>query len=187
GVLLFGDVSGKGVAASLLMSHLHAIFRSLAAEVPAVSDMVARANRIFCNATTGNVYATLVCGLLEQDGRMEIVNAGHPSALVLGSRGLETVAGTGLPVGLFCGGDYASASRKLDRGDVLLLYTDGLSEARGTDGSEFGAQRVAAVLERSRGASAQGVVDAVLAELAVFRQCRALDDDVTVMAVRRVG
>lgn len=187
GVLLFGDVAGKGVAASLLMSHLHAIFRSLATEPSALGEMVARANRIFCNSTTGSVYATLVCGGLGRDGAVELVNAGHPPALLLGSGGLETIPSTGLPVGLFCGGEYASATRRLERGDVLLLYTDGVSEARDAGDREFGGERVAAALERSRGASAEGVVDAVLADLAAFRKGTPLTDDVSVMAVRRVA
>ena len=187
GVLLFGDVAGKGIAASLLMSHLHAIFRSLAGETSVVSDMVARANRIFCGSTTGSAYATLVCGRLGQDGALELVNAGHPPALLLGARGIESVSGTGLPVGLFCGSDYGSVGRQLSRGDVLLLYTDGVSEARGGDGGEFGAERVAAALEASRGRPAEAVVDAVLSDLSAFRGGAPLTDDVTVMAVRRIG
>ena len=147
---------------------------------------MAQANRIFCNSTTGSAYATLVCGRLAQDGALELVNAGHPPALLLGAGGIESVSGTGLPVGLFCGNDYGSVGRQLSRGDVLLLYTDGVSEARG-EGGEFGAERVAAALERSRGASAEAVVDAVLSDLAAFRGGGPFHDDVTVMAVRRVG
>ena len=187
GVLLFGDVAGKGVAASLLMSHLNAIFRSLAGQVPAVADMVAHANRIFCNSTTGSAYATLICGRLAQDGGLELVNAGHPAALLMSARGIESVPGTGLPVGLFCGGEFGSVRRQLARGDVLLLYTDGVSEARGSDGDEFGPERVASALERSRGATAEAVVDAVLSDLAAHRRGAPLSDDVTVMALRRVG
>lgn len=187
GVLLFGDVSGKGVAASLLMSHLHAIFRSLASETPGLCEMIARANHIFCNSTTGSVYATLVSGLLAQDGSVELVNAGHPPALLLNSRGLESISSTGLPLGLFCGGSYASATRRLERGDVLLLYTDGVSEARNASDEEFGDERVGTVLARGRGASAGQIVQAVLAELSDFRRDTPLTDDVSVMAVRRVA
>jgi sigma-B regulation protein RsbU (phosphoserine phosphatase) len=187
GVLLLGDVAGKGVAASLLMSHMSAIFRSLAGTVPAVADMVSRANRIFSGSTTGSDYATLICGRLAQDGGVELVNAGHPAALILGARGIDSVPGTGLPVGLFGGGDFGSVRRQLARGDVLLLYTDGVSEARGPGEEEFGTERVAAALERSRGASAESVVDAVFAGLAAHRQGLPFSDDVTVTAVRRVG
>jgi sigma-B regulation protein RsbU (phosphoserine phosphatase) len=101
--------------------------------------------------------------------------------------GVEPVTGTGLPVGLFCGGEYGSVTRQLGRGDVLLLYTDGVSEARSADGAEFGAERVTAALASARGESAEKVVDAVLRELAHFRQGAPLSDDVTVMAVRRVA
>jgi sigma-B regulation protein RsbU (phosphoserine phosphatase) len=186
GVLVFGDVAGKGVAASLLMSHLNATFRSLAGQMPGVADMVAHASRIFCSSTTGSAYATLVCARLAQDGSLELVNAGHPAALLQDARGVESLSATGLPVGLFRTGEYGSLRRQLARGDVLLLYTDGVSEARGSDGDEFGAERVAAALERSRGASAEDVVDAVISDLTAFRRGTPLTDDVTVMALRRV-
>jgi sigma-B regulation protein RsbU (phosphoserine phosphatase) len=186
-LFLFGDVEGKGVAASLLMSHLHAMFRSLSAEGLPLCDMVARANRIFAGSTGGSAYATLLCGRLDGDGALELVNAGHPPAVLRTANGVETLGGTGLPVGLFGGGDYTMVSRRLARGDVLVLYTDGVSEARDPGDREFGAERVAAAVDRARGASAAGVVEAVLADLDGFRGRGPLSDDVTVLAVRRTA
>jgi sigma-B regulation protein RsbU (phosphoserine phosphatase) len=187
GLLLFGDVEGKGVAASLLMSHLHAIFRSLSAEDLPLGDMVARANRIFAGSTGGSAYATLLCGRIGGGGAMELVNAGHPPAVLRTARGVETLGGTGLPVGLFGGGDYTTIGRQLAKGDVLVLYTDGVSEARDPEQREFGAERVAAAVDRARGASAAEVVETVLVELDAFRGRGPLADDVTVMAVRRMA
>lgn len=100
---------------------------------------------------------------------------------------METLGGTGLPVGLFGGGDYTMVNRRLASGDVLVLYTDGVSEARDPDDREFGTERVAAAVGRARAASAAGVVEAVLAELDGFRGRGPLSDDVTVLAVRRTG
>jgi sigma-B regulation protein RsbU (phosphoserine phosphatase) len=186
GLLLFGDVAGKGVAASLLMSHLHAIFRSLSAEALPVAEMVARANRIFAGSTGGSAYATLLCGRLEAGGGLELVNAGHPAAVLLTARGVETVGGTGLPVGLFGGGGYTTVGRRMVRDDVLVLYTDGVSEARDREDREFGAERVAAAVGRARGGSAAEVVAEVVSALDSFCAGGPLADDVTVMAVRRM-
>ena len=186
-LFLFGDVEGKGVAASLLMSHLHATFRSLSAEGLPLGEMVARANRIFAGSTGGSAYATLLCGRLGGQGAVELVNAGHPPAVLRTARGVETLGGTGLPVGLFGGGDYTTVGRQLGTGDVLVLYTDGVSEARDPEEREFGAERVAAAVDRARGATASGVVQAVLAELDSFRGRGPLADDVTVTVVRRIA
>jgi sigma-B regulation protein RsbU (phosphoserine phosphatase) len=120
------------------------------------------------------------------DGSLELVNAGHPAALLLGAGGIESVAGTGLPLGLFGGGEFGSVRRRLERGDVLLLYTDGVSEAHNGAGEEFGCGRVATALERAAGGSAEDVVDAVLADLERHRGGVPLTDDVTVMALRRI-
>jgi sigma-B regulation protein RsbU (phosphoserine phosphatase) len=186
-LLLFGDVAGKGVAASLLMSQLHAIFRSLAGSGQPLDTLVAQANRIFGGSTSAGAYATLVCGRLASGGAVELVNAGHWPALLMRDGGVHGLPATGLPVGLFGVGEYASRLLELDTGDVLLLYTDGLTEARGPSGVEFGTDRVATVLERSRGVPAADVVEALLSELDGFRQGVPHADDLTVMAVRRAG
>jgi serine phosphatase RsbU (regulator of sigma subunit) len=128
-----------------------------------------------------------VCGRLASGGALELVNAGHWPALLMRDGGVHAVPATGLPVGLFGVGEYASRLLELDAGDILLLYTDGLTEARGPSGVEFGAERVAAVLERSRGVPAADVVEALLSELDGFRQGVPHADDLTVMAVRRAG
>lgn len=186
-LLLFGDVAGKGLSASLLMSHLHATFRSLASAGAPLDALMAQVNRIFGGSTPLGAYATLVCSRLSSGGAVELVNAGHWPALLMRNSGLLDLPATGLPVGLFGVGEYVSRVVHLDAGDVLLLYTDGLTEARGPSGVEFGAERVAAVLERSHGAGAAEVIDALMGDLEQFRDGVPLADDLTVLAVRRAG
>src|SRR6202171_5472652 len=123
---LIGDVSGKGVAASLLMSRLHAIFRSLIGAGLGVSELVERANQLFAESTMRPFYATLVCGKAATCGEVEICNAGHFSPLLLHDGNVTAIAATGLPVGMFCEERYSSTLIKLGKGDRLLLYTDGL-------------------------------------------------------------
>jgi len=86
---LLGDVSGKGIAASMLMAHLHAIFRSLITLDLPVSQLVERANRVFAESTMPAYYATLVCGRANKSGVIEICNAGHPPALPLPARAIR--------------------------------------------------------------------------------------------------
>src|SRR3989454_12036247 len=99
---LIGDVSGKGVAASLLMSRLHAIFRSLIEIGLGMSDLVERANHLFADSTMRPYYATLVCGRAAANGDVEICNAGHPAPLLAQGDRVSRIPATGLPIGMFC-------------------------------------------------------------------------------------
>jgi sigma-B regulation protein RsbU (phosphoserine phosphatase) len=96
-MFLVGDVSGKGVAASLLMSQLHAIFRTLSPFATAVEELVHRANRIFCESTLSTHYATLVCGRAGPSGDVILCNAGHCPPLVVGKRGCVPVSRQAYP------------------------------------------------------------------------------------------
>lgn len=184
-LFLFGDVSGKGVAASLLMASLQAIFRSLIASGLPLQELLTRGNRLFCETSGPSSFATLVCGRLSPSGALELANAGHyPPLLLRGSR-VESLPATGLPVGLFCSAEYASHSVQLAPGDLLLLYTDGLSEARDDKGEEYGLARIMAVLEHGHGRSAQGVTRALIDDLAGFQRGTRRADDLTVMALAR--
>jgi sigma-B regulation protein RsbU (phosphoserine phosphatase) len=184
---LIGDVSGKGVAASLLMSRLHAIFRSLISAGLSVSELVERANQLFAENTMRPYYATLVCGKAAKSGEMEICNAGHVAPLLLRDGGVLPIAATGLPIGMFCGERYASTTVKLDKGDRLLLYTDGLSEARNQSDCEYGDDRLLGFLTGCQQLPAVTLVKELLEDLSRFSLARPRSDDLTVMAIEMVG
>ena len=185
---LLGDVSGKGVAASILMANLHAMFRTLAdADLP-LADLMARANRLFCQSTMDNHYATLVCGRASAAGEVEIVNAGHWPALVVRRDRVEPVASTGLALGLFCASTYERAAVCLAAGDLLVFYTDGLCEARSPDGEEYGVDRLTAVVGRTAARDTRDparVMAECLADLTRFRAGVPLGDDLTMMVVQK--
>jgi sigma-B regulation protein RsbU (phosphoserine phosphatase) len=182
---LFGDVSGKGVSAAILMSHLHATFRSLvAAEFP-VGQLVERANRVFRESTLSPYFATLVAGRASASGELEICNAGHCPPLVLTDCSVASVDPTGLPVGTFYATSYSSKTLKLGAGDTVILYTDGLSEARDRNGSEYGAERISRVLAASRHSPPEAIVAACLADLAHHLSGAPKTDDLTLMVIRR--
>src|SRR5678816_3768078 len=131
-----GDVSGKGVAASMLMAHLQAMFRTLISVAIPIEQMIERASRVFCESTLPTHYATLVCGKTSGAGEVEICNAGHLPPLLFHNGGVHQIDATGLPVGMFSNENFTATRLKLEKGDTLLLYTDGLSEALNAQGSE---------------------------------------------------
>ncbi len=182
---MFGDVSGKGVAAAIVMSHLHATFRALVAAETTVAQLVARANRVFRESTLSPYFATLVCGRAGADGAIEVCNAGHCPPLVVGAHGVTPVDPTGLPVGAFYSSAYASRTVTLAPGDALVLYTDGLTEARNGHGAEYGTTRLTRTLDRGRGMAPRALVDACLDDLAAHMAGAKMSDDLTVMAIRR--
>lgn len=187
GTLFFvlGDVSGKGVAASMLMAHLHAIFRSLAnLELP-LDKLVERVNRVFCESSPDTHYATLICGRALPSGEVEICNAGHCPAVVSSAAGVTTVAATGLPVGIFTSAQYGTSKIKLNPDDSIVLYTDGLSEARDEEGREYGAERLSSLLKMTRRTSTRSIVDDCVGDLRKFQKGQPAFDDMTLMAIRR--
>jgi sigma-B regulation protein RsbU (phosphoserine phosphatase) len=184
--LVLGDVAGKGVAASLLMANLQAIFRALALSGLPLGERVARANHLFCEATLPSSYATLVAARGGAGGEVELVNAGHCPPLLLHGGRVEGLPASGLPLGLFCSSSYPSTRLELGRDDLLLLYTDGLSEARSATGEELGAERLERLLAGLPvGLPAREVVAAVEQALLRFLDGAPRHDDLTVLALRR--
>jgi phosphoserine phosphatase RsbU/P len=184
-IFLLGDVSGKGVAASLLMSHLHAMFRSLASLGLALDKLLETANRLFSESTTAAQYATLVCGSIGRDGEVEIASAGHSPALLVSRDGVKQIGATGLPLGLFPASPYLVARARLDLGDSLLLFTDGISEANGASGSEYGIDRLAASARGRYGWTAQELVAGCLRDVEKHSAGTRQADDQTLMAIQR--
>ncbi len=180
-----GDVSGKGIAASLLMAHLHAIFRSLVSVDLPLKQIVDRANRIFCGSTTGSAFATLVCGRATEAGEVEICNAGHCPPLVFPDGARTRVEATGLPLGLFAFGEYSVHKIRLRPNQGLLLYTDGLTEANNEAEEEFGVDRLSNFLDRHSDLPGPELVRACRRTLAEFTGAAPTADDVTIMVVRR--
>jgi len=143
-LFLLGDVAGKGVAASMLMSHLHATFRTLASQNLPLTQLVGHANRLFCESTTAGQYVTLVVGRAWPDGRWSTPAAGHLPLLHASPTGVTSGQATGVPLGMFCTTDFPVCHLKLEPGDSLFLYTDGLSEVFNTKGGRVGLRRVEA-------------------------------------------
>ena len=178
-----GDVSGKGVAASMLMTQLHALFRGLTTTTNSLGQIVTQANRVFCESALAGQYATLVCGLAKPDGQVEIHNAGHLPAIVAGRGGMLRIESTGLPLGLFHEGEFSATCLRMEPGDTLFLYTDGLSEARCAD-EEYGVDRIALFVRQQSSKGPAELIAASLADLRGFVNGPP-QDDLTMLAIRR--
>lgn len=182
--VLLGDVAGKGVAASLLQSHLHALARAARGNGATPQELLARINRLFLHATEAASYATLVVAELDPDGRLCLANAGHPRPLLADGRGVRPVEGAGLPVGLFGGADFAQRELRLAPGETLVLYSDGWTEASRGD-EEYGVGRAAAALRHFQALAPEELVAALRQDLAGFLDGAPPGDDLTLLALHR--
>jgi sigma-B regulation protein RsbU (phosphoserine phosphatase) len=186
-LFLLGDVSGKGVAASMLMSHLHATFRSLADANMPLDRMVEVANRIFCESTLADQFATLVVGHASLDGSVEFVSAGHLPLLHLGSVESRAEGATGVPLGMFATARFPVTRLSVGPGEALLIYTDGLTEARNFAGEEYGVHRVKTVAGRRPTAAPDGLISACLLDLRDFTAGAKQTDDLSLLAIQRAA
>ena len=184
---LLGDVAGHGVAAALLMSHLSALLRTLISIGLPLDQLMERTSRVFCESTMPMHYATLVCGRAQPSGEIELCNAGHPPPLVIGHAGIERIDATGLPIGLFSTEQFASRRLRLEPGETLLLYTDGVLEARGPDGDEYGLDRMMALVRSGAATAPNPLVESCMHDIATFGRSSSFADDVSIMALRRAG
>jgi len=181
-----GDVSGKGVAASLLMSNLNAMFRTLAPLGIPLDEIMCHANRVFCESTLPTQYATLVAGKATPDGAVELVNAGHPEPLVVSMDGVRKIDSGGLPIGLFRDEPLTSVNLQLHPGEVLVLYSDGISESRNAHDQDYGAARLSEVVRRCTAQAPKDSVAACIADLIAFSGNAPAVDDQTLMVLQRV-
>jgi phosphoserine phosphatase RsbU/P len=184
-IFLVGDVAGKGVAASLLMTHLHAMFRSLASIGLELDKLLEMANRLFCESTIAGQYATLICGSVGRNGEIEIASAGHNPALLVSKDGVKQMGATGLPLGLFRSSRYSVSRARLDLNESLLLYTDGISEASGASGKEYGIHALSAAAGKRYGCTPQELVTACLGDVERHSAGARQGDDQTLMAIQR--
>ncbi len=184
---ILGDVSGKGMAASLLMSNLHAMFHSLVPLGLPMHELMGRANHLFCESTLANQYATLIFGKVNSKGEVEICNAGHLPPIVVKSGENVTLDAAGLPLGLFCDSNFAASCFRLEAGETLLLYTDGVTEANDHTEEEFGIARLLESINGSYAGEPAGLVRNCVSAVETFRGRTPPNDDLTLMAVKFAG
>ena len=182
---MLGDVSGKGVAAAMLMSHLHALFRALISVGIPLAQIMKRASRVFCESTLANQYATLVCGKADPQGNIEICNAGHLPILLLQGSDHRYIDATGLPLGLFCTEEFSVDRVQLGNGDFLIALTDGYTESQNPSGIELGMESFVNIAQQHPAKSAEKLVEISVKAAADHRGGVPAGDDLTVLVLER--
>lgn len=181
---ILGDVSGKGVAASILMSNLSAMFRTLIPLGLPLDQLMERANRVFTASTLPTQFATIVCGRALPSGRVELCGAGHVPALIVTPDAVHRVESHGLPLGLFAGQTFSASTLQIAPGDSLILFSDGISEAQRGE-VEYGEARIAQAVRNSSPSTPQRVVEACVRDLAQFLGSSPAFDDQTLMVLQK--
>lgn len=181
------DVAGKGVAASLLAASLEALCAGPIEAGFTPHDTFVRVSTRLYRRTPPEKYATAFLGTLDPiGGRLRYANAGHLPALLLGSDGsCRWLERTGLPLGLLPGATYPEAEVTLDHGDLVVLYTDGYTEAESPAGEEFGQQRLLAACAELRDRPLPELAAALDGTLETFTAAAPLSDDRTLLLLRR--
>lgn len=186
-VITLGDVSGKGTAAALLMSSLHAAVHAQTGSHDSLVGTISAVNRYLAENTPANRFITLFYAELDPaTGALSFLNAGHNPPLIIHAAGtVEQLASGGLPLGIKPDADYREGRTFLYRGDVLVIYSDGVTEAVSPAGEEFGPTRLYEVVSRNVDASAAGIRDRIESALTKFSQGTRAADDITLVIVKR--
>ncbi len=186
-VIALGDVSGKGTAAALLMSSLHASVHAHAGSHDTLSETISAVNRYLADNIPANRFVTLFYAELDPaSGALSFLNAGHNPPLIVHAAGtVEQLASGGLPLGIRRNAEYREGRTQMQMGDVLVIYSDGVTEAASPSGEEFGATRLYEVVSRNIDASAAGVRDRIESALTKFSQGTQAADDITLVIVKR--
>lgn len=188
--LSIGDVAGKSVPAALMMAVTTTLIKAVAATVPDPAEVLLRVNRELCAVNEELLFVSLFAAtLVPETGELRFSNAGHNPPLVVRAAGgpeFMTVV-SGLVLGVEPDYRYATTVLWLAPGDVLLLYTDGVTEAMDAAGECFGADRLLCASRLGGAATPRRLVDAVVAAVAAHVQAAEPSDDLTLLAVARIG
>ncbi|HEY0384610.1 MAG TPA: SpoIIE family protein phosphatase [Pyrinomonadaceae bacterium] len=186
-LIALGDVSGKGTAAALLMSSLHAAVHAQAASHNSLVETISAVNNYLADNIPSNRFVTLFYAELDPvSGSLTFINAGHnPPVIVHAAGTIENLSSGGLPLGIMPNSPYREGRTQLMPGDVLVIYSDGVSEAVNPQGEEFGAQRLQGVVGLNIERSAAGIRDRIESALTKFAQGTPAADDITLVIVKR--
>lgn len=187
--IVIADVTGKGIAAALLMSFARPLIHAAIdhAEAPVVA--LERTNRILVEERGSALFITALCAILDiRTGRLQVGNAGHEPPLIVpgdDSR-IRWLEGSGPLLGAFNRLDLTECLTEVGVGDLIVFYTDGVTDARAASGERFGDDRLVATVEGSRTGTAADVVNALAAAVRDHQTGMPPADDITIVAIRRV-
>ena len=182
-----GDVAGKGPPAALLSAMMQGIFAAQAATSDPPSQTISRVNLALYRRGIESRFVTLMYGALYADGRLVYCNAGHNPPLVVGKNGFRRLECGGPIVGLFESATYEEETVKLEAGDWLIVFSDGVSEALSASGEEYGESRILECVNRNLALDPQRLLEAMFSDVREFARGAAQSDDITGMVMRFGG
>jgi len=187
--VVIGDVAGKGISAGLMMATFRATLLAEIRNNYAISTIFTKVNRILCETRAQNRFVTAIYGVFDERRQtFTYCNAGHNPPLLLRNDGrLEELATGGMLLGAFPESRYEEGHVQLAPGDCLLFYTDGLTEATGTDGRELGQEKLRQLLPEIAGISASEIVLKLIAWASLYLGAGPPDDDITLLVMKIVG
>jgi sigma-B regulation protein RsbU (phosphoserine phosphatase) len=185
--LVLGDVSGKGIPAALMVSTLHSALRLLLDRSEVGPELLEKLNRHIIESSTANKFITMLIAQLDPaTGQLDYLNAGHNPGLLLRRDGrVEELGSSGVPLGLLPFARFERRSIRIDPGDFLCLYSDGITECESQTDEEFGLSRLTTLLALHRDGHLQAVLDEIQRSTDVFSQGLPQHDDQTVVLLRR--
>lgn len=183
-----GDVAGKGIAASLLATLLQGVFYTTAAlDIPLI-EVTKRVNQFLCERSSDDRYATLFYGVLDPRGALEYINAGHVPPLIRRASGeVVELSSSNFPVGMFREAEFASERVSLTAGDYLVIYSDGVSEARNLRDEMFEQERLASLMRDFAGTGAEELAEAIGSGVRNFTGGAPQADDITMVVIQFKG
>jgi len=188
-VFVIADVSGKGMAAALVMAVTRTIIRNLAKSGKTPATILAETNELLRESHSGSAFVTIFLGFYNTNsGNIVYANGGHSAPLIIGKNNSITARGaaTGTIVGMLENQEYGNAEMRLHPGETLLLFTDGLTEARSSGGEFYGEGRLRAFLEEHSELPPERLCNDLEKEICGFQQMN-LSDDLTILALKRIG
>ena len=188
-LICVADVSGKGLPASLLMSNIQATLRALLGRIPSLTELSAHTNELLYVSTPSNKYVTAILVELNPvTGSIRFVNAGHTDCLLLRADGEELwLKATGTPLGLLPGMGYEEKGLDLRPGDLVALFSDGVTEAMDEEENEYGEERLAEFLRPIAKQPAEVLVEKVIAEIDRYAGSAPQHDDITLFIIKRTA
>jgi hypothetical protein len=186
--IALGDVAGKGLGAALLMAKLQATLRAIVSDHPDLDRLGRRLNAVLVQDGLVNRYATLFYAEVEPGGgALRYLNAGHNPPLLARWSGIEELGASSYPLGMLEDVDYRQGELELRPGEMLIAYSDGLTEARNAAGEEFGIERLRHALARLRNLPAEDAGRSLLDEVDLFLGRQRLEDDLSLIVLLRQG
>ena len=184
-VLILGDVSGKGISAALLASMAQGVIHAQFNSGLALSDVLTSLNRVLVRKSAGNRFITLFCALIDADGTFTFTNAGHNPPILVRANGQTELLSTGsMLLGAFDFAEYHAQQTKLEPGDVVVMFSDGVTEAVNMANQLFGDDRLEQLVKESARLSAKEIKDRIEQEVVTFTRGVPQGDDITLIALK---